>query len=171
MSTVIAILGSSRSHGNTRLVLDAVLADRSVERIDLAEHRIAPYDYGHGNAGDGFLPLAEAMVRADVIVFATPVYWYSMSAQLKAFIDRMTDMTRYRKELGRAMAGKTVYLVASSTTPELPPGFEVPFQLTCDYFGMRWGGAFHGYFEADRVLSPEVARQAAGFGARVFAEG
>ena len=39
---------------------------------------------------DGMNELAEKLLKADVLVFATPVYFYSMSGQLKVFIDRLT---------------------------------------------------------------------------------
>jgi putative NADPH-quinone reductase len=167
MNRTLSILGTSRSRGNTRLVLDAVLQGRAPV-IDLNDHSITPYDYTHRNSGDDFLEMARQVVEADTVVFATPVYWYSMSAQLKTFLDRLTDLTRVHKVMGRSLKGKSVFLVASSSSPELPPGFEVPFELTAGYLGMRWGGAFHAYFEADLVLSPEVEAQARAFGQRIF---
>ncbi len=167
MNRTLAILGTSRSHGNTRLALDAVLQGRAPV-IDLNDHSITPYDYSHQNSGDGFLAIAGQMVEADTIVFATPVYWYSMSAQLKTFLDRLTDLTRVHKALGRSLKDKSVFLLASSSSPELPPGFAVPFELTAEYLGMRWGGAFHAYFETDLVLSPEATAQAGAFGQAIF---
>lgn len=167
MHRTLTILGTSRSHGNTRLTLDAVLQDRAPV-IDLNDHPLTPYDYTHQNGGDDFLGIARQLVEADTLVFATPVYWYSMSAQLKTFLDRLTDLTRVHKALGRTFKGKSLFLVASSSSPELPPGFVAPFELTAEYFDMRWGGAFHAYFEADLVLSPEAEAQARAFGQLIF---
>lgn len=168
MQQTLAILGSSRSDGNTRRVLDAVLGSREVEILDLGEHPVTPYDYQHRNASDSFLPFAEKMTRAETLLFATPVYWYSMSAQLKLFFDRLSDLVTIRKELGRALAGRRVLAVATSTTEELPAGFEVPFQRTCEYFDMHWGGCFHGHFLADGQPAPGVMEQARSFGDRQF---
>lgn len=167
MNRTLSILGTSRSQGNTRLTLEAVLQGRAPV-IDLNGHSITPYDYTHQNSGDGFLGLARQLVKADTVVLATPVYWYSMSAQLKTFLDRLTDLTRVHKALGRALKGKSLFLVASSSSPELPPGFVAPFELSAEYFGMRWGGAFHAYFESDLVLSPEAEAQARAFGQVIF---
>lgn len=168
MQRTLAILGSSRGDGNTRRVLDAVLGGRAVEIVDLGEHPVTPYDYQHRNAADGFLEVAARMTGAETLLFATPVYWYSMSAQLKLFFDRLSDLVTIRKELGRALAGRRALAVATSTTEELPPGFEVPFQRTCEYFDMRWGGCFHGHFLADAQPAPGVMEQARRFGDRAF---
>ena len=40
--------------------------------------------------------LAEKVLNCDVLVLATPVYFYSMSGQLKVFIDRLNPI--YQKE-------------------------------------------------------------------------
>ena len=81
----IAILGSSRSDSNTRRLLDLVLNDRPIEVIDLARLNFGYYDYQHRNAEDDFARLAPKLIEARAIIFATPFYWYAMSAPLKTF--------------------------------------------------------------------------------------
>ena len=54
--------------------------------------------------------LYEEIARADVLVFATPIYWYGPSAQMKAVIDRLrpfagTDNFRARPASRPAIAG------------------------------------------------------------------
>ncbi len=102
----IVILGSSRSDGNTRRLLDLVLNDRPIEVIDLARLNFGYYDYQHRNAEDDFARLAPKLIEARAIIFATPVYWYAMSAPLKTFIDRLSDLLEVLKEIGRALAGR-----------------------------------------------------------------
>ena len=41
---------------------------------------------------DDMTNLIEKVLSSDVIVFATPVYFYTMSAQMKVFIDRLTPI-------------------------------------------------------------------------------
>jgi multimeric flavodoxin WrbA len=168
MDRVLAILGSSRAQGNTWLTLSAVLAGRNADVVDLADAAVSYYDYEHRNAGDSFLALAERMAEADVIIFATPVYWYAMSAQMKTLFDRLTDLISVCKEVGRRLRGKRVYVIASGTDPQLPEGFEVPFQRTCEYLGLIFQGAFYGHIQEDLALSPETRSAAEDFARRVF---
>lgn len=60
---------------------------------------------------------------------------------MKVFFDRLTDMTENLKFLGKTLAGKDVWLIATGTEPALPDGFEVPFSRTAAYFGMHYRGA------------------------------
>ena len=166
----MAVLGSSRSDGNTRRILDAVLDGRAVELLDLSQYPLTPYDYEHRNASDFFFAFATRMSKAEVLIFATPVYWYSMSAQLKIFFDRLSDLITIHKDLGRSLVGRQVFAVTSSPAPDLPPGFEVPFQLTAEYLGMRWGRCFHGQFLSDGQAAPGVMENARKFGNDVFQE-
>ena len=69
-------------------------------------------DLVFGGADDDFLGVAEAMVDAEAILFATPVYWYSMSGRLKRFFDRLTD---------RQMAAMKRWIRAQPDLPIEPP--------------------------------------------------
>ena len=75
-----------------------------------------------------------------------------MSAQLKMFFDRLSDLITIRKDLGRLLRGKSVAVVASGTDETMPDGFEVPFHRTCEYLGMTYVGAFYlPYGKDDRA--------------------
>ena len=69
----------------------------------LPNFAIGGYDYQHFNANDAFGGIAQKMAEADKIVFATPVYWYAMSAPLKIFFDRLDDLTENLKSLGQEL--------------------------------------------------------------------
>jgi ribosomal-protein-alanine N-acetyltransferase len=163
------VLGSSRSDGNTRMAVDLVLAGAPVEVIDLARLDIGMYDYGHHNQSDDFLPLVDRLAGKSLWILATPVYWYSMSARMKVFFDRLSDLVTIRKAQGRGLAGKTVALISSGTDPALPEGFEAPFRQTCEYLGMRYAGAFYAQFGDDRAPLRDHSRDAHGFMTRLFA--
>lgn len=138
----IIIFGSSRSFGNTRAAINQVLGKTSVDIVDLNNFNISPFDYEHKNAGDDFIPLIEKIIGYDTFVIATPVYWYSMSTQHKIFFDRFSDLLKIRKDLGRRLRGKNLFVVASFHS-SYPKGFEVLFEQMCDYLGMNyWGTSF-----------------------------
>jgi len=109
------------------------------ELVDLLDFEIAPFDYNAKYPStDQFQELAERMTKTKNIVFATPVYWYSMSGILKNFMDRFTDLITVDKEKGRALSGKNVYLFSVGADQFHPDGFEVPFRETARYLGMKY---------------------------------
>jgi len=159
-SPILVILGSSRSRGNTRLLVETTFEASQYRLIGLNELLFSGYDYDHANRDDDFLALAEMLTDHGRIVLATPVYWYSMSATLKRFVDRLSDLVTIRKPLGRALAGRRLYVLATSTEPSLPAGFEQTFRSTAEYLDMVWGGCLHVCFETDLLLPSEAASAA-----------
>lgn len=98
--TVLIISASPRKDGNSDLLCNqflkgALSAGHHAEKIALREHQIN-FCLGCGVCNtshkcvqkDDMGELLNKMVEADVIVLATPVYFYSMDGQLKTFIDR-----------------------------------------------------------------------------------
>ena len=100
MPTILAIYGSPRKHGNTsRLLKQAVAGARDagaqIEEIWLNRLKISPCleIYGCKNDGrcvikDDFQAIYDQIITCDGIMIATPIFFYSMSAQVKAFMDR-----------------------------------------------------------------------------------
>lgn len=146
--SIIAILGSSNSHGNTRKLCDECVQASGAELIDLNTFSISPWDYQGKNVDDDFTRVVEKLLWATDIVFCTPVYWYAMSAQMKTLFDRFSDLITRRKGLGRLMADKRTWLLVSGFDPLLPEGFEVPFKRTSEYFNMVYSGSFYGSVES-----------------------
>lgn len=140
----LVILGSSRSDGNTREALEHVRLEHQFDLVDLSELEISYFDYAQQNFNDDFIPLAEKMLEYDSIILATPVYWYSMSALMKTFIDRWSDFLITRKDIGRGLVGKKLSLVCSYGS-SFPERFENPFRLTCEYLGMHYTGCYYHY--------------------------
>lgn len=167
METIV-IFGSSRSDGNTKAAVEAVINQREVEIVDLAEKNISYYDYQNRNQDDDFLKIAEKMVQAQVIIFATPVYWYSMSAQLKTFFDRFSDLITIRKDLGRALKGKICYAITTGADVEIPAGLLESLQRTAEYLDMDFKGAFYYKAENGKEMSQEALRSAQAFGNKIF---
>ncbi len=135
----IAILGSSRSFGYTRKALDTIIQGSEIEVIDLKNLNIMPYDYLYQNQSDDFKALMERIITFDTIILATPVYWYTMSALMKIFIDRLSDLLDVQKDMGRRLRGKNIFVVSSFAT-SLPKGFEDTFEQICTYLGMNYRG-------------------------------
>lgn len=118
MKKVLIISGSPRKGGNSDTLCDRFLdgakeAGNEVEKIFLNDRHIN-YCTGCGACNtthrcvqkDDMAEILEKMVAADVIVLATPVYFYSAGARLKTLIDRTCP--RYTE-----ISGKTFYFIAA----------------------------------------------------------
>ena len=162
--SVLFILGTSRKAGNTRKLVDCFNEDRNAPVIDLADYKIAPYDYTYQNSNDDFSLLIGKLLLCKTVVFATPVYWYAMSSQLKTFIDRFSDLLGPRKDLGREMRNKNTFLIATGSTElNLTPGMEEVIKRTSDYLGMHYRGAYYARITKDLVLDPLLLQGACEF--------
>ncbi len=140
----VVVLGTSRDGSNTAAAIAELCPFKYFELIDLRNLNIAPYNYdGKYSEADDFIKVVKIMSQADNIVFATPVYWYSMSAILKNFFDRFSDLISIQKSLGRSLKGKKTYLISTGSNLVLPKGFEEPFKLTSEYFEMTYQGAVY----------------------------
>ena len=166
----LVIFGSARSEGNTKKALEAVLGERNVEVVNLLDKQVAYYSYERPQEDDDFLDIAQKIVGSDIIIFATPVYWYSMSAQMKTLFDRLTDLISLRKDLGRSLKGKTCYLVSTGTDEILPTGYEEVFERTAQYFDMQFGGSFYYHVQKGEPMNEETKHSAQRFGDKIFSD-
>ena len=144
MQKTIIILGSARSDGNTKQVVNYLLEKNpSFGYIDLNQKNIHYFDYDHSNLADDFIPIVEEMLQYDRIIFASPVYWYSMSAIMKTFFDRITDLLKARHDLGVQLKGKTMASISCSGHDDLDDSFWKPIALSAEYLHMSYEGNVH----------------------------
>ncbi|RBW66119.1 FMN reductase [Vibrionales bacterium C3R12] len=137
---IAAILGTSKSDGNTRYLVESFVEQSGAKLFDLSEFNISFYDYEHENRNDDFLPIIHEITGFDHVVFASPVYWYSMSAQLKVFFDRLSDLLTIEKDLGRKLKGKSTSVLSTGFNVDLPECFVQPFKLTAKYMQLEFKG-------------------------------
>jgi multimeric flavodoxin WrbA len=167
--STIALLASSRRHGNTGQLMDRVAKELQIEVIDLARLDISPYDYSHTNRYDDFEPLMQHVLGFDQIILASPVYWYGVSAPMKVFLDRISDFLDVPElqEEGRKLRGKRGFVVCTSVYEEVAPPFIDALKQTFEYLGVEYGGHVHancskGYqaalYEADVASFVVLAR-------------
>ncbi len=116
---VLIISASPRTGGNSDLLCDqfkkgAEEAGNTVEKVQLQKQKIGGCLACYGCRGTGVCvqkddmeELLDKMVEADVLVLATPVYFYSMDGQLKTMIDR--TLPRYTQ-----IKDKELYFIATA---------------------------------------------------------
>lgn len=150
MKSTIAVFASARRHGNTGKLMDSVAQALNIEVIDLSQKTISPYDYEANNLEDDFIPTFKTLLEYEQIIFASPVYWYAVSAQMKVFIDRISDVLNIEtlKPLGRELRGKNAFILSSSINPAPDSAFLGAFTNTCGYLGMHYKGNLHANCKA-----------------------
>lgn len=159
----LVILGSNRKQSNTRAFVEKALTGVDYRLLDVLDYSIAPYNYEHTYpAQDTFAHLVDSLLQHQTLVLATPVYWYSMSGGMKTFFDRLTDLITIRKALGRKLRGKNMFVLAAGNNPALPPGFLIPFELTCQYLDMHFSGSLY-HSEENPDPTAESEEKAAAF--------
>jgi len=166
----VVLLASSRSDGNTFTLARMVLPEEAAPLVDLGALNISYYSYSHANATDDFIPLVEKLLGAPTWVLATPLYWYSMSAQAKTFLDRLSDLLAFRKSLGQRLCGRSLAVLCTGTDPQLPSSFEQPFELTAKYLGMAYVGTFYAQFEERSLVEPSIIGAAQALGRALLEE-
>jgi multimeric flavodoxin WrbA len=129
---VLVVSSSPRRDGNSRLLAEAALdgvreAGHAAELVHLDDHlegflrdcRRCRSPEGRCTIEDGFEELfLGKYLPADGIVFATPLYWYGVSGQLKVFFDRIfcyiAASYPESERVVSALTGKQIALVISS---------------------------------------------------------
>ena len=155
MKKGVIILGSSNSKGDTFTVCNYLTTKTNFPILDLLELNIGYFDYQFRNKEDDFIPIIKEIVHSyELLVFATPVYWYTMSGTMKVFYDRLSDCLKTEKELGRKLRGKDIAVISCGYDQELKKGFHMPFVETAKYLGMNYIGDVHTWIHGS--LSHEV---------------
>ncbi|MCL8016495.1 flavodoxin family protein [Streptomyces sp. AS02] len=175
------VLGSSRSDGNTEL-----LARRAAEQlpegveqqwIDLAAHRLPDFedlrhdsDHVRPTEGNEALLLDATLAATDVVI-ASPLYWYSVSAHVKRYLDYWSGWLRTPGlDFKASMTGRTLWGVTALAHDEQEVADPLVGTLTnsAAYMGMRFGGVLlgNGSKPGDVLRDTEALAQAKTFFAR-----
>ena len=140
----VVIAGSSRNDGETLNLTNELIEKSKWDLINLNDYNFSYYDYNHENRNDDYLDLMKRIItKYDTLIFATPVYWYSMSGIMKVFFDRITDLLEIEKDLGRKLRGKNMAAISCSIGNNLGEYFWLPFIETANYLGMEYLGNVH----------------------------
>ncbi|MFH8659610.1 flavodoxin family protein [Streptomyces afghaniensis] len=151
------VLGSARTDGNTELLArraaEQLSPDVEQQWIDLAEHPVPDFqdlrhDSDHVRPTEGNLALLlDATLAATDIVIASPLYWYSVSAHTKRYLDYWSGWLRTPGlDFKATMAGRTLWGVTAlaDTQPEVADPLVGTLNNSAAYLGMRFGGVLLG---------------------------
>ena len=146
MSKIIVLVGSVRKDGNTETLAKAFADGASqrheVELVSAADYRIHPClgcnrcyssEGHHCVQQDDMTAIYDKLMEADTVVIASPVYFYGISAQLKALVDRLH--TPMRNEFRIKRLG--LILVGAATLPDLFDPILLQYRMILRFFHLE----------------------------------
>ena len=175
---ILILLGSPRKGGNTDLLVEAFAKGASqkhhVEVVSVHDYKVNPCIgcnacfKNKANAcvqNDDMSLIYEKMSRADMLVIASPVYFYGLSAQLKAVIDRFHNPIRDTFRI-KKMA---LLLVGAATLPELFDSILAQYRLCLNFFKLEDAGRVlvRGVKDKGDIMNTEALQGAIDLGLNV----
>jgi multimeric flavodoxin WrbA len=152
--SIAVIYGGTRPNGNTELLTEQAIQALEVEKIYLKDFNILPIeDHRHSESGfpdvgDDYNSIIDLILPHDILIFATPIYWYSMSGTMKNFIDRWSQTLRDSKypHFKMTMASKKAYVIAVGGDNPSIKGLPMiqQFQHIFDFMGTSFDGYIIG---------------------------
>lgn len=148
--SIAIIYGGTRQKGNTEMLTEKAVQGITVEKIYLRDYTIQPIvDFRHDEEGfrtinDEHNVVIGRIMPHDILVFATPIYWYSMSGIMKNFIDRWSQTLRddTYSDFKCSMANKKAYVIAVGGDKPRIKGLPMiqQFQYIFDFVGISFEG-------------------------------
>lgn len=155
--TFLFLLGSGRSGGNTEILArkaaEQLPAEVEQRWISLAEHPLPDFqDLRHRTGhvrptGGNEALLLDATLAATDVVIASPLYWYSVSAHVKRYLDHWSGwLETPGVDFTARMAGRTLWGVTALAHEEdvVAEPLIGTLNHSAAYLRMRFGGVLLG---------------------------
>jgi multimeric flavodoxin WrbA len=154
---VLGIMGSPRRQSNTEILLDKALegakeAGAEVEKVLVSKLKISPcleiyacLKDGNCAIKDDMRLLYEKLLEADHIIFASPIFFYGITSQAKAIIDRCQALWVRKHVLGMGKEDKRVrrgvfISVGATRGKKLFDGAVLTVKYFFDAIGVKYSG-------------------------------
>ena len=178
MSRIVVLIGSMRKGGNTDLLAHSFAEGASknniVEIVSVSDYSINPCigcnscftrENNQCFQNDDMSAIYDKLRNADIVAAASPVYFYGISAQLKAIIDRLHTPMRnefHIKEL-------VLMLVGAAALPELFDSIKLQYQLILNFFHLEDRGMvlIRGVKDKGDILKTEALKEAYNLGSSI----
>ena len=175
---ILILSGSPRKDGNTDLLVEAFVKGLSskhdVEVVSVRDYKVSPCmgcnacfrNESHACVQKDDMSLIYGkLANTDMLVIASPVYFYGLSAQLKAVIDRCHNPIRDTFHIRKA----ALLLVGAASLPELFDSILTQYQLCLNFFHIEDAGhvLVRGAKEKGGVQGTEVLAEAEALGRMV----
>jgi multimeric flavodoxin WrbA len=130
---IVFIQGGPRKNGNTRAAASIAIKAAKENGAEMTEIDATALDFKEPGCigclkcqksdefrcalNDEVAEKVSTLPEYDAIVLVTPLYWWSYTAQLKIFVDRMFSLSKYGQDFQSRLSGKTLGLLATAGGP------------------------------------------------------
>lgn len=170
--SIAVIYGGNRSNGNTETLTKKVTQGVVVEEIFLKDYVIEPIidkrhaEEGFSEVNDDYNSIIDRILQHDILIFSTPIYWYSMTGVMKNFIDRWSQTLRDNKysDFKVQMSQKSAYVIAVGGDEPNMKGLPLiqQFRYIFDFIGINFDGYIIGEGnKPDEIIQDKQALYAA----------
>jgi len=183
---VLGILGSPRVGGNSDILLQQALAGAKeagakVEKIVLSKKKISGCldckkcnETGVCVIKDDMEAIRKKILEADAIIHSVPLYFWAMTAQMKAYLDRWCAFFdanwQWQSAYAAKMKGKKIGLitVCGDPNPSISDPIVHSFKNTCEYTGLNLFGIVKAsaFKKGEIAGNEEVKKEAYNLGKR-----
>ncbi|MFD1738970.1 flavodoxin family protein [Bacillus salitolerans] len=142
---MVLLQGSSREDGNTEYLSNLVVKGLPYKEIKLRDFNVRPIidqrhdEHGFDPVDDDYDEMITSVLEADLLIFATPIYWYGMSGHMKNFVDRWSQSLRDKRfDFKAEMSKKKAMVVLCGGDHPRVKGFPLiqQFQYIFDFVSM-----------------------------------
>lgn len=184
---VVIVVGSPRKNGNSSILARSVAEGAGAAGAEVRTFRLHDMDIRPCDAcdacrkdmqadcilSDGMQELYPELRRADALVIATPVYWFTVSAQTKLFLDRCYALLGPQ---GSALKGKKIGIVMTygDADPFVSGAVNAlrTFQDAFNYVGAQVVGMVYGSADkaGEMAMQPDLLEKAFRLGGQLATE-
>ena len=171
---ILVVTGSPRKNGNTEIMASAFVksareAGHEVTVKELSTLKVEPclactYCFTHDGVciqNDDMNSILTDLSQADMLVLASPVYWFDVSAQTKCFIDRMYAFAK------KGFHIKSIAMLLNSGADGVYDAAKAQLNSICSY--LKWENkgviTISGMAEKGSMLKSEKLEQVRDFAA------
>lgn len=184
MKNILIITGSARNGGNTELMADAF-----IKGAEAKGHKVTKFRAGAKNIKgcigcetcwskgrpcsleDDFSQLGALLEEADMVVFASPLYFFNITAQIKAAIDKLFAYMVPQKQRSLKVKEAALLLCGEATADELYmyDGAVKTYELMVDYLQWQNAGTLiaPGVYDKGDILKTDALDRAEAFGREI----
>lgn len=173
---ILVVAGSPRRGGNTEILADTFAGSarengHEVTVRKLSQYKVGPclaceYCFSHDGTcvqQDDMNQILKDVEKADMLILASPIYWFDISAQTKCFIDRL--YAHAKKGFHIRSAG----MLLDSGSPGVYTAAQAQLKDICKYLGWEYLGAITapGMTEKGSICQSSAIAQAENFAAHL----